>query len=51
MDLGGNRRGVDMGPYAVRASGLYGMLKDLGHSVTDGGNIPVPVPEEIGVGA
>lgn len=50
MDLGGNRRGVDMGPYAVRASGLFQQLKALGHQVTDGGNIPVPVPEEIGGG-
>ena len=49
MDLGGNRRGVDMGPYAVRASALYARLTALGHAVTDAGNVPVPVPEEIPV--
>lgn len=46
MDLGQNRRGVDMGPSALRYSGLAAMFQSLGHEVTDGGNVPVPNPEE-----
>ncbi len=46
MDLGQNRRGVDMGPYALRYAGLGAALTALGYRVVDGGNIPVPVPEE-----
>lgn len=42
LDLGASRRGVDMGPYAVRAAGLREQLLALGHPVTDEGNIPVP---------
>ena len=45
MDLGQNRRGVDMGPSAIRYARLQTALKELGHSVTDLGNISVPVPE------
>ncbi len=46
LDLGQERRGVDMGPSAVRAAGLHQALKNLGHEVEDGGNIPVRLPEE-----
>src|SRR5579872_503093 len=46
LDLGQERRGVDMGPSAVRAAGLNGTLASLGHQVEDGGNIPVPLPEQ-----
>lgn len=46
MDLGQNRRGVDMGPSALRYSGLAAMFESLGHEVVDGGNVPVPNPEE-----
>ncbi len=46
MDLGQARRGVDMGPYALRYAGLGDALSSLGYHVVDGGNIPVPVPEE-----
>jgi len=46
MDLGQTRRGVDMGPFALRYAGLGNTLSALGHHVIDGGNIPVPVPEE-----
>ncbi|MEJ2749058.1 MAG: arginase [Anaerolineae bacterium] len=46
MDLGQNRRGVDMGPSAARYAGLQGRLEQLGHIVHDEGNIPVPNPEE-----
>ena len=46
MDLGQKRRGVDMGPSAIRYAGLQARLERLGHSVTDGGNLDVPTPEE-----
>ena len=46
MDLGASRRGVDMGPSALRVAGLQTRLKQLGHSVEDIGNVPVPQPEE-----
>jgi arginase len=45
MDLGADRRGVDMGPSAVRYAGLDGRLDELGHEVTDAGNVAVPPPE------
>ncbi|MEX2355539.1 MAG: arginase [Thermaerobacterales bacterium] len=44
-DLGGNRRGTDMGPSAMRYARLNKHLQDLGHRVTDHGNLEVPVPE------
>ncbi len=47
MDLGQRRRGVDMGPSAVRYAGLQNKLESLGYTVTDGGNIYAPVIEEI----
>jgi arginase len=46
LDLGQERRGVDMGPSAVRAAGLNHALKSLGHYVEDAGNIHVRLPEE-----
>lgn len=46
MDLGQQRRGVDMGPSAVRYAGLYDKLASLGLEIEDGGNIAVPVREE-----
>ena len=46
LDLGEERRGVDMGPSAVRAAGLNHALKSLGHQVEDAGNIHVKIPEE-----
>jgi arginase len=46
MDLGQNRRGVDMGPSALRYAGLHGRLARLGHDVFDEGNVGVPNPEE-----
>jgi len=45
LDLGQGRRGVDMGPSAVRAAGLNSALKSLGHQVEDLGNISVKIPE------
>ena len=45
LDLGGNRRGVDMGPSALRIAGLGGRLSALGREVADRGNVASPVPE------
>src|SRR5256712_9362250 len=46
MDLGGNRRGVDMGPSAIRYAGLRDRLASLGYSVRDRGNIRVADRDE-----
>ncbi len=45
LDLGQERRGVDMGPSAVRAAGLNAALRGLGHEVEDAGNVHVKIPE------
>jgi arginase len=45
MDLGQSRRGVDMGPSAIRAAGLQERLMRLGHDVEDIGNIFIPERE------
>src|SRR6516162_4111911 len=50
MDLGAGRRGVDMGPYAIRYAGLEHDLREMGLSVTDFHNIPVSGPEGAAVG-
>jgi arginase len=50
MDLGASRRGVDMGPSALRVAGLQARIKQLGLQVEDIGNIPVKQPEEMAVG-
>jgi len=46
LDLGQSRRGVDMGPSAVRVAGLEAKLEALGHIVEDGGNVAVAIPEQ-----
>lgn len=46
MDLGGGRRGVDMGPSAIRYTGVGEKLKAMGYQVADDGDIAVPVPEK-----
>lgn len=46
LDLGQERRGVDMGPSAIRAAGLNSVLKGLNHHVEDAGNVPVKLAEE-----
>src|SRR5438270_7891466 len=51
LDLGQSRRGVDMGPSAVRVAGLEARLEALGHVVEDGGNVPVAFPEQKKEGA
>ena len=45
LDLGASRRGVDMGPSAVRVAGLEARLEALGHRVMDSGNIRVEIAE------
>jgi arginase len=50
LDMGASRRGVDMGPSAVRVAGLEARLEALGHQVTDGGNILVEVAETLAFG-
>jgi arginase len=45
LDLGGNRRGVDMGPSAFRIAGLGERLTSLGVSVVDTGDVVAPIPE------
>jgi arginase len=49
MDLGQGRRGVDMGPSALRYGRLEERLEGLGHDVQDLGDIDVPAAEELGV--
>src|SRR5882672_10865957 len=50
LDLGQSRRGVDMGPSAVRVAGLEARLEELGHVVEDGGNVAVAIPEQKKIG-
>ena len=45
LDLGAGRRGVDMGPSAVRVANLNSRLASLGHDVQDLGNVVVAQPE------
>src|SRR6476661_3713416 len=45
LDLGGNRRGVDMGPSAFRIAGLGERLTALGITVVDEGDVVAPIPE------
>jgi len=45
MDLGAGRRGVDMGPSAIRHAGLHDMLRRIGCEVEDAGDVAVPVAE------
>src|SRR4051794_28792024 len=45
MDLGADRRGVDIGASAIRYAGLNDRLGSLGYTVHDAGNVIVPQPE------
>lgn len=47
MDLGAGRRGVDMGPSAMRVASLNDKLASLGYSVEDLGNVAVDQPESL----
>lgn len=46
MDLGADRRGVDMGPSALRIAGLQGKLESLGYKVEDTGDIKIEIMEK-----
>src|SRR4029079_7684844 len=45
LDLGGGRRGVDMGPSALRIAGLSEQIAALNYPVVDKGDLPAPIPE------
>jgi arginase len=51
MDLGAGRRGVDMGPSALRIARLHDRLTELGYVVHDLGNVAVDQPESLPSGA
>jgi arginase len=50
VDLGAGRRGVDMGPSAIRVADLECRLEQLGHQVEDAGDLDVMIPETQQVG-
>jgi arginase len=50
LDLGAGRRGVDMGPSAIRYAGLAGRISALGHDYVDLGNVEAAVAEATAVG-
>jgi len=50
IDLGAGRRGVDMGPSAIRIADLEHRLEELGHKVVDYGDLDVMIPETQKVG-
>lgn len=49
MDLGSGRRGVDMGPSAIRIAGIADRLRELGHQVVDEGDVVIKNMEELEV--
>jgi arginase len=51
LDFGAGRRGVDMGPSALRLAGLNGKLQSMGYQVHDLGNVPVAQQETIDEGS
>ena len=51
VDLGAGRRGVDMGPSAIRIAELESRLEALGHRVVDYGDLDVMIPETQKIGA
>ena len=50
LDLGAGRRGVDMGPSAIRYAGLADRIEQLGRSCVDEGNVQTAVAEATPVG-
>ena len=50
LDLGAGRRGVDMGPSAIRYAGLDARIQSLGRACEDCGNVDAPVPEATEMG-
>lgn len=51
IDLGQDRRGVDMGPSAIRVADLEEALERMGRAVTDCGDIDVRIPETLEIGS
>ena len=51
IDLGAGRRGVDMGPSAIRIARVQKCLEELGHEVEDLGDITVSIPETESIGS
>ncbi len=51
LDLGAGRRGVDMGPSALRVANLNARLASLGYRVEDLGNVAVDQPESLPAGS
>jgi arginase len=50
LDLGAGRRGVDMGPSAIRYAGLKSRIEELGRRYVDWGDVTTAVPEASAVG-
>lgn len=50
LDFGAGRRGVEMGPSAIRLAGLNDKLDELGFEATDAGNVTVPLRDRASVG-
>ncbi len=50
LDLGANRRGVEMGPSGLRVTNLAERIRKIGYDVVDRGDIDVPLPEECDIG-
>ena len=50
LDLGAGRRGVDMGPSAIRYAGLADRIRSLGFEVHDLGDVGTAVPEAVAPG-
>ena len=51
LDLGAGRRGVDMGPSAIRYAGLEARVRSVGRSYLDWGNVEAPVAEAVASGS
>jgi len=50
LDLGAGRRGVDMGPSAIRSAGIHERVRELGYDVEDAGDVEVSIRETQDVG-
>src|SRR5688572_7685962 len=50
MDLGADRRGVDMGPSAIRIAGIVPRVAALGYEIVDRGNVDVAIMETAPIG-
>src|SRR5205807_7638515 len=50
IDLGADRRGVDIGPRAIRYAGLSNQLQSLGHTIHDVGDLSIASMENLSIG-